>query len=153
MWARAEGWHRGLGDWPHGLKFAKALGRTWCSSDVGWKNRRCQAAWRGRSDHFEDAAEMQKHANTFHFILDTVSGDHDLNAYLQLLSWTETMTLVGAPESLRRSASNLLMGRKRSAGSAIGGIRESRKCWISAAANQSRVRRGSDSDTEDQQRL
>jgi D-arabinose 1-dehydrogenase-like Zn-dependent alcohol dehydrogenase len=30
-------------------------------------------------------AEMQKHAGTFNFILDAVSADHDLNAYLKLL--------------------------------------------------------------------
>jgi len=41
---------------------------------------------------------MQKQAGTFNFILDTVSGDHDLNAYLQLLKLDGIMTLVGAPE-------------------------------------------------------
>src|SRR4029453_7779577 len=33
----------------------------------------------------KNEAEMRKHANSFDFILDTVSGEHDLNAYLQLL--------------------------------------------------------------------
>jgi len=45
---------------------------------------------------------MQKHAGSFDFILDTVSADHDLNAYLQLLKLNGTMTLVGAPpEAIR----------------------------------------------------
>ncbi len=41
---------------------------------------------------------MQKHAGSFDFILDTVSAEHDLNAYLELLKRDGTMTLVGAPE-------------------------------------------------------
>jgi uncharacterized zinc-type alcohol dehydrogenase-like protein len=72
--------------------------------------------------------EMQKHAGSFNFILDTVSADHDLNAYLQLLKLDGTMTLVGAPEKPAAVASfNLIMGRRRLAGSAIGGIRETQE--------------------------
>ena len=33
-----------------------------------------------------NADEMQKHAGSFDFILDTVSADHDINAYLNLLA-------------------------------------------------------------------
>src|SRR5260221_6235632 len=84
----------------------------------------------------KDAAEMLKHANTFNFILDTVSGDHDLNAYLQLLKLDGTMTLVGAPEKPAPVAAfNLLIGRKRLAGSAIGGIRETQEMLDFCAAN------------------
>ena len=43
-------------------------------------------------------AEMQKHARSFNFILDTVSAQHDVNAYLNLLKLDGTLTLVGAPE-------------------------------------------------------
>ena len=32
-----------------------------------------------------NADEMKKHAGSFDFILDTVSADHDINAYLNLL--------------------------------------------------------------------
>ena len=35
---------------------------------------------------------------TFHFLIDTVSADHDLNPYLRLLRRNGTMVLVGAPE-------------------------------------------------------
>ena len=45
----------------------------------------------------KNEAEMQKHPNSFDFILDTVSADHDLDAYLNLLKLDGTMTLVGAP--------------------------------------------------------
>ena len=45
----------------------------------------------------KNADEMAPHANTFDFILDTVSAKHDINAYLQLLKRDGTMVLVGAP--------------------------------------------------------
>src|SRR5713226_2267615 len=59
-------------------------------------------------------AEMEKHSNSFNFILDAVSAEHDLNAYLQLLKRDGTLTLVGAPEKpLPVSAFSFLMGRRR----------------------------------------
>jgi uncharacterized zinc-type alcohol dehydrogenase-like protein len=73
-------------------------------------------------------AEMQKHAGSFDFILDAVSADHDLNTYLSLLKLNGTMTLVGAPEKPAPiHAFNLLMRRRRLAGSAIGGLRETQE--------------------------
>ncbi len=73
-------------------------------------------------------AEMQKHVGSFDFILDSVSAEHDLNAYLQLLKLDGTLTLVGAPEKPSPVyAFNLLMKRRRLAGSAIGGIRETQE--------------------------
>ncbi len=42
--------------------------------------------------------EMQVHAGSFDFILDAVSAQHDLNAYLNLLKRDGTLVLVGAPE-------------------------------------------------------
>ena len=72
--------------------------------------------------------EMQKHANSFHFILDAVSADHDINAYISLLKLDGTLTLVGAPEApLPVSAFNLLLGRRSFAGSGIGGIAETQE--------------------------
>ena len=41
--------------------------------------------------------EMQKHAGSFDFILDTVSAEHDINQYLSLLRVDGNLTLVGAP--------------------------------------------------------
>jgi len=71
---------------------------------------------------------MQKHAGSFDFILDTASGDHDLNTYLQLLRLNGTMTLVGAPSKPLAVASfNLTMKRRHLAGSTIGGIRETQE--------------------------
>jgi alcohol dehydrogenase (NADP+) len=75
-----------------------------------------------------DANEMKKHLNSFDFILDTVSGEHDLNAYLQLLKLDGTLDLVGAPEKpLPVAAFNLLIKRRRLAGSIIGGIQETQE--------------------------
>ncbi len=76
----------------------------------------------------KNEAEMSKHAGSFNFILDAVSADHDLNAYLQLLKLDGAMTLVGAPEKPAPIAAfNLIMKRRSLAGSAIGGIRESQE--------------------------
>ena len=76
----------------------------------------------------KNEAEMQKHENSFDFILDAVSADHDLNAYLKLLKLDGTMTLVGAPEKPAPVAAfNLIMGRRSLAGSAIGGIKETQE--------------------------
>jgi alcohol dehydrogenase (NADP+) len=75
-----------------------------------------------------NAEEMSRHASSFDFILDAVSADHDLNAYLSLLRRDGTLTLVGAPEKPMPIASfNLLMGRRSLSGSIIGGIRETQE--------------------------
>jgi uncharacterized zinc-type alcohol dehydrogenase-like protein len=72
--------------------------------------------------------EMGKHAGSFDFILDTVSAEHNLNAYLDLLKRDGTLTLVGAPETpLPVGAFSLLFKRRQLAGSGIGGIRETQE--------------------------
>jgi alcohol dehydrogenase (NADP+) len=76
----------------------------------------------------KNADEMQKHAGSFDFILDTASASHDLNAYLGLLKRDGTMTLVGAPPEPSPVVGPLLiLGRRQLAGSAIGGIRETQE--------------------------
>ncbi len=68
-------------------------------------------------------SEMQKQAGSFDFILDTVSAEHDVNAYVELLKRNGTLTLLGAPATPTPVAAfGLLFGRKRLAGSLIGGI-------------------------------
>jgi uncharacterized zinc-type alcohol dehydrogenase-like protein len=72
--------------------------------------------------------EMQKHAGSFDFILDAVSANHDINAYLNLLGRDGNLTLVGAPEKpFAVSAFSLLFGRRSFSGSIIGGIRETQE--------------------------
>jgi alcohol dehydrogenase (NADP+) len=72
--------------------------------------------------------ELQKHAGSFNFILDAVSADHDINAFMALLARDGNLTLVGAPEKpLAVSAFNLIMGRRSLSGSPIGGIAETQE--------------------------
>jgi uncharacterized zinc-type alcohol dehydrogenase-like protein len=76
----------------------------------------------------KNAGEMRKHAGSFDFILDAVSAQHDINAYLSLMKLDGTLCLVGAPEKpLPLAAFNLLLPRKSLAGSGIGGIAETQE--------------------------
>jgi uncharacterized zinc-type alcohol dehydrogenase-like protein len=81
--------------------------------------------------------EMAKHAGSFHFILNTVSAPHSLDAFLVLLKRDGVMTLVGAPGEPHPSpnVSNLIGGRRSLAGSLIGGIRETQEMLDFCAAN------------------
>ena len=75
-----------------------------------------------------DAGAMSKHAGSFDFILDAVSADHDISAYIGLLRRDGNLTLVGAPEKpLSLSAFGLIMGRRSLSGSIIGGIPETQE--------------------------
>ncbi|MBW4660401.1 MAG: NAD(P)-dependent alcohol dehydrogenase [Drouetiella hepatica Uher 2000/2452] len=75
-----------------------------------------------------NADEMQQHAGSFDFILDTVSAKHDINAYLNLLRLDGNITLVGAPEKpLEIAAFSLITGRRSLSGSMIGGIAETQE--------------------------
>jgi uncharacterized zinc-type alcohol dehydrogenase-like protein len=120
----------GLGGLGHmGVKFAHAFGAHVVLFTTS-PNKTADAKRLGADEvvNSRNSEEMQKHAGSFDFILDTVSADHDLNAYLQLLKLDGTMTLVGAPEKPAAVAAfNLLMKRRRLAGSAIGGIRETQE--------------------------
>ncbi len=120
----------GLGGLGHmGVKFAHALGAhvVVFTTSPGKK----EDALRLGADEVvvsRNAAEMQKHAGSFDFILDAVSADHDINAYLQLLRRDGNITMVGAPEKpLPVSVFNLIMGRRSLSGSPIGGIPETQE--------------------------
>ena len=68
------------------------------------------------------------HANTFDFILDTVPATHNINPYINLLRRDGTLGFVGAPpEPVPLEVAGLLFGRKKVAGSIIGGIRETQE--------------------------
>jgi uncharacterized zinc-type alcohol dehydrogenase-like protein len=120
----------GLGGLGHmGVKFARALGAhtvlfTTSPSKV-------EDGLKLGADEVvisKDANAMAKHASSFDFILDAVSADHDINAYLSLLKLDGNLTLVGAPENpLPVAAFNLLLPRRSFSGSAIGGIAETQE--------------------------
>ncbi|MBE9584638.1 NAD(P)-dependent alcohol dehydrogenase [Mucilaginibacter sp. JRF] len=76
----------------------------------------------------KDAEQMAAFKGKLHFMLDAVSAEHDVNAYLRLLRVDGSLALVGAPEHpLPVSAFSLIVGRKSFAGSAIGGIKETQE--------------------------
>ncbi|MFN0132226.1 MAG: NAD(P)-dependent alcohol dehydrogenase [Phycisphaerales bacterium] len=76
----------------------------------------------------KNADAMAKHAGSFDMILDTVSADHDLNAYLSLLKLDGSLVIVGAPPNPQPvGVFNLLMPRRNLAGSLIGGIAETQE--------------------------
>lgn len=120
----------GLGGLGHmGVKFANALGAHVVLFTTS-PNKAADAKRLGAHEVVvsKNADEMHKHTNSFHFILDCVSAEHDLNAYLSLLRRDGTLTLVGAPEKpLPVTAFALLMGRHSLSGSAIGGIPETQE--------------------------
>jgi uncharacterized zinc-type alcohol dehydrogenase-like protein len=120
----------GLGGLGHmGVKFAKAFGAhvVVFTTSPGKK----EDALRLGADEViisTNAGEMQQHAGTFNFILDTIAADHDINAYINQLGCDGNITLVGAPEKpLAVSAFALLIGRKSLSGSVIGGISETQE--------------------------
>ena len=76
----------------------------------------------------KDQSQMDKHLNSFDFILDTVSAQHDVNAYLALLKRDCTMCQVGGPElPLPVAAFSVIFARRSFAGSLIGGIPETQE--------------------------
>jgi uncharacterized zinc-type alcohol dehydrogenase-like protein len=120
----------GLGGLGHmGVKFAVSLGAevTVLSSSP---SKEADAKRLG-AHHFvntRDEKAVAQARNQFDFILDTVSANHDLNLYLDMLKTDRTMVLVGAPpEAVPVEAFSLIAKRKTLAGSMIGGIAETQE--------------------------
>ena len=120
----------GLGGLGHmGVKFAHALGAHVVVFTTS-PNKKEDALRLGADEVVvsRNANEMQKHTSSFDFILDAVSAEHDLNAYLNLLGLDGNLTLVGAPaKPLGVSAFSLIMARRNLSGSNIGGIPETQE--------------------------
>ena len=120
----------GLGGLGHmGVKFARAFG----AHVVLFTTSPGKAADALRFGAHEvviskNPEEMKAHANSFDFILDAVSAQHDLNPYLELLKREGTMTLIGAPpEPAPVGGFNLIFKRRNLAGSLIGGLPETQE--------------------------
>jgi uncharacterized zinc-type alcohol dehydrogenase-like protein len=77
----------------------------------------------------KDQAAMDKHQNSFDFILNTVAAPHNLDAFTALVKRDGTMCLVGVPSESHPSPSvrNLIFKRRQIAGSLIGGIKETQE--------------------------
>jgi len=120
----------GLGGLGHmGVKFARAFGARVVVFTTS-ESKRQDALRLGAHEVIisRNTDEMQKHAGTFDFILDTIAAQHDINVYINMLGHDGNITLVGAPEKpLAVSAFALLFGRRSLSGSLIGGIAETQE--------------------------
>ena len=146
----------GLGGLGHmGVKFARAFGAhvVVFTTSPGKK----EDALRLGADEVvvsRNADEMKKHAGSFDFILDTVSAEHDINQYLNLLRLDGNLTLVGAPaKPLALSSFALIFGRRSLSGSNIGGIAETQEMLDFCGAAQHHRRRRSHPHPEGQRSL
>ena len=75
-----------------------------------------------------NAAAMQSAANAFDLIIDTVPVKHDLDAYMPLLDVDGTLVIVGQVGPWGEvNGLPFLIGRRRVAGSPIGGMRETQE--------------------------
>jgi uncharacterized zinc-type alcohol dehydrogenase-like protein len=84
-----------------------------------------------------DRATFKKLTRRFDLIIDTVSAEHDLNAYLGTLRPYGAMVLVGVPpKPAPVAAFSLIGGNRRLAGSSIGNIRETQEVLDFCAANK-----------------
>jgi uncharacterized zinc-type alcohol dehydrogenase-like protein len=120
----------GLGGLGHmGLKFAHAFGaHTVLFTTSPGKTADAKRLGADEVILSKDADAMAKHASSFDFILDAVSAEHDINAYLSLLKLDGTLALVGLPaQPLPVVPFNLALPRRQFAGSAIGGIAETQE--------------------------
>jgi len=129
----------GLGGLGHmGVKFAHAFGAHTVLFTTSAK--KVNDGLRLGADEVvisKNEAEMQKHLGSFDFILDTVSAEHNVNAYLDLIKLDGTLTMVGAsPTPLPIGVGSLLFRRRSLAGSIIGGIRETQEMLDFCAEHQ-----------------
>ena len=120
----------GLGGLGHmGVKFARAFGAHTVVFTTS-PNKKEDALRLGADEVVvsRNADEMQKHADSFDFILDCVAAPHDVNAYINLLARDGNLTMVGAPDKpLPVSVFGLIFKRRSFSGSPIGSIAETQE--------------------------
>ncbi|PZP57335.1 MAG: hydroxyacid dehydrogenase [Micavibrio aeruginosavorus] len=120
----------GLGGLGHmGVKFADAMGAhvvmITTSPEKGEDAKKLGADEVLLS---KDAASMDKHANSFDFILNTIPVGHDVNPYINLLKRDGVMCIVGALDALPAvNGAGMILKRKTVAGSLIGGLPETQE--------------------------
>ncbi|TZF81000.1 NAD(P)-dependent alcohol dehydrogenase [Pedobacter sp. BS3] len=120
----------GIGGLGHmAIKLAKAMGAQVVAFTTS-ESKFAEARRLGADEVVlsKDAEQMAAYRGKLHFILDAVSAEHDINAYLSLLRVDGSLALVGAPEQpLPVVAFSLIPGRKSFSGSMIGGIAETQE--------------------------
>lgn len=83
-----------------------------------------------------DRQAMKKLANSFDFILNTVSAQHEYGPFLDLLTTNGVLIVVGIPpQPSQVPAFNLIGNRRSIIGSLIGGIRETQEMLDYCAEN------------------
>lgn len=120
----------GLGGLGHmGVKFSHALGaHTVMITTTPEKGKDAKKLGADEILVSTDAEEMTRQAGEFDFILNTIPVDHKVDPYLDLLKVDGTMCVVGAVEPLNQvNAAQLMFGRKKLAGSLIGGISQTQE--------------------------
>jgi uncharacterized zinc-type alcohol dehydrogenase-like protein len=120
----------GLGGLGHmGVKFANALGaHVVMITTSPEKGKDAKALGAHEVLVSKNPDEMKKHTGSFDFILNTIPVGHEMDQYLALLKIDATMVLVGAIEAMKPfHGGSIIMGRKRVAGSLIGGIKETQE--------------------------
>lgn len=129
----------GIGGLGHmGVKLAHALGAHVVAFTTS-ESKRQDALDLGADEVIvsRNVEEMQAHARSFDFILNTVAASHDLDAFTTLLKRDGTMCVVGVPEHAHPSPNVgvLIFGRRAIAGSLIGGIAETQEMLDFCAEN------------------
>lgn len=120
----------GLGGLGHmGVKFSHALGaHTVMITTTPEKGEDAKTLGADEILISTDSNQMAKQAGEFDFILNTIPVDHEVAPYLDLLKVDGTMCVVGAVEPLNQvNAAQLMFGRKKLAGSLIGGISQTQE--------------------------
>ena len=129
----------GLGGLGHmGIKFAHAMGAK--TTMITSSAHKAQDALRLGADGVllsSDATAMQAHANQFDFLLNTIPVYHDYNVYLPLLKVDGTQCIGGTiGMNAELNARSLIMGRRKIAGSLVGGIKETQEMLDFCAQHQ-----------------
>jgi uncharacterized zinc-type alcohol dehydrogenase-like protein len=120
----------GLGGLGHmGVKIAAAMGaEVTVLSTSPAKEADAKKLGAHKFLNTRDPEAMAASLGSFDVLLDTISAQHDYNAYLALLGLNGVMVVVGAPtEPVPLHAFSLIGGNKAIAGSMIGGIPETQE--------------------------
>ncbi|KAI8014376.1 putative cinnamyl alcohol dehydrogenase 1 [Camellia lanceoleosa] len=123
----------GLGGLGHlAVKFGKAFGLSVTVFSTGI-SKKDEALNKLGVDNFvisSDEEHMKAMTNLLDFIIDSTSGDHQIDQYMPLLKTSGSFVLVGFPSEIKVNPISLIMGMKTISGNATGEQKRRKKCWI-----------------------
>lgn len=129
----------GLGGLGHmAVLFGKAFGLkvTVFSTSISKKEEALNVLGAHNFVISSDEQQMKAFSGSLDFIIDTASGDHQFDPYLQLLKTYGTYVLVGFPREVKFSPANLLPGMKTFSGSVTGGTKVTQEMLEFCAAKK-----------------